>query len=67
MNCRFIAEQVEIDFLALTFTRSGNDVREARGLLDELGLHHIKILAKAGRLWFDPHTMTACAAGQRAT
>ena len=46
---RFIAERVpDLDFLALTFTRSGQDVQEARSLLDELGLHHVKILAKVG-------------------
>mmetsp|Transcript_1064 Transcript_1064/g.3258 ORF Transcript_1064/g.3258 Transcript_1064/m.3258 type:complete len:747 (+) Transcript_1064:279-2519(+) len=39
-------EGVEFHFLALTFTRSGADVREARKLLADLGLSHVKILAK---------------------
>ena len=45
-----MAGRVDVDFLALTFCRSGADVQEARAALDHLGLHHVKILAKVGAL-----------------
>lgn len=35
-----------IDFVALSFTRSADDVREARAYLDSIGMHNTKIIAK---------------------
>lgn len=45
---RYIAERVpDLDLVSLTFTRSGADVEEARAFLhNDLGLEHVKILAK---------------------
>lgn len=44
---KYIAERCDtLDFLALTFTRSAEDVEEGRALLASLGLSHVKILAK---------------------
>jgi pyruvate kinase len=44
---RYIADRFpDLDFLALTFTRSGEDVEEARAMLHQLDLDHVKILAK---------------------
>lgn len=44
---RDITAQFEVDFVALTFTRDGDDVDSMRDFLDKLGLEQTKILAKA--------------------
>ena len=46
---RDITSQFEVDFVALTFTRDGDDVDNMRDFLDKLGLEQTKILAKVGR------------------
>ena len=43
---RDITSQFEVDFVALTFTRDGEDVDSMRDFLDKLGLEQTKILAK---------------------
>jgi len=43
---RDITSQFEVDFVALTFTRDGEDVDGLRDFLDKLGLEQTKILAK---------------------
>lgn len=43
---RDITTQFEVDFVALTFTRDGEDVDGLRDFLDKLGLEQTKILAK---------------------
>ncbi len=43
---RGITSQFEVDFVALTFTRDGEDVDGLRDFLDKLGLEQTKILAK---------------------
>ena len=48
--CRYLAERFDIDFIALTFTQDGADVRAAREALAEAGLYETKILAKARQL-----------------
>ena len=47
---RDITSQFEVDFVALTFTRDGEDVDSMRDFLDKLGLEQTKILAKVGRM-----------------
>ncbi|GLC77052.1 hypothetical protein PLESTF_001878200 [Pleodorina starrii] len=41
-----LAQDFEIDFLSLSYTRSAADVREARSFLDSIGMSNTKILAK---------------------
>ncbi|EFJ40338.1 cytosolic pyruvate kinase [Volvox carteri f. nagariensis] len=41
-----LAQDFEIDFLSLSYTRSADDVREARRFLDSIGMSNTKILAK---------------------
>lgn len=48
---KYLAGKFDIDFLALTFTRSGDDVREARSFLEGAGLGSTKILAKVWMCW----------------
>eukprot|EP00891_Asterochloris_glomerata_P008068 jgi/Astpho2/8068/e_gw1.00120.16.1_t len=43
---RSIAEEHEIDFISLTFTKDGQDVEDMRDFLDKLSLEQTKILAK---------------------
>ena len=43
---RDITSTFEVDFVALTFTRDGEDVDSMRDFLDKLGLEQTKILAK---------------------
>ena len=43
---RDITSSFEVDFVALTFTRDGEDVESMRDFLDKLGLEQTKILAK---------------------
>ena len=47
---RYLADRFDIDFVALTFTQDGTDVRAARAVLAEAGAHETKILAKAREL-----------------
>ena len=47
---RYLAERFDIDFVALTFTQDGADVRAAREALADAGLYETKILAKARHL-----------------
>jgi len=42
-----LADRFDIDFVALTFTQDGSDVRAAREALAEVGALETKILAKA--------------------
>ena len=42
-----MADRFDIDFVALTFTQDGSDVRAAREALAEVGALETKILAKA--------------------
>lgn len=41
-----MADRFDIDFVALTFTQDGSDVRAAREALAEVGALETKILAK---------------------
>eukprot|EP00198_Chlamydomonas_reinhardtii_P006103 XP_001695439.1 pyruvate kinase [Chlamydomonas reinhardtii] len=41
-----LAQDFEIDFLSLSYTRAAEDVREARRFLDSIGMSNTKILAK---------------------
>lgn len=41
-----LAQKYEIDFLLLSYTRHGDDVKEARRFLDSIGLVNTKVLAK---------------------
>ena len=41
-----LAASGDVDFVSLSYTRSGKDVREARAFLDSIGLKDTKILAK---------------------
>ena len=43
---RYLADRFDIDFVALTFTQDGSDVRAAREALAEVGALETKILAK---------------------
>lgn len=48
---RCIAElgaEFDIDFISLSYTRTGEDVREARRFLDSLGMKDTRIIAKVG-------------------
>ncbi len=46
-SIRELAAEVEIDYVALTYTCGESDVAEMRALLDGAGLQRVKILAKA--------------------
>ena len=54
---RDITSQFEVDFVALTFTRDGEDVDSMRDFLDKLGLEQTKILAKVSSF---SHRNTLC-------
>ncbi|KXZ44880.1 hypothetical protein GPECTOR_61g833 [Gonium pectorale] len=41
-----LAQDFEIDFVSLSYTRAAEDVREARSFLDSIGMNNTKILAK---------------------
>ena len=41
-----LASDTDVDFVALSYTRSGEDVRSARAFLDAIGMRETKILAK---------------------
>ena len=43
---RYFASRYDIDFVALTYTRDGADVREARRAMHDAGLVETKVLAK---------------------
>mmetsp|Transcript_7041 Transcript_7041/g.11978 ORF Transcript_7041/g.11978 Transcript_7041/m.11978 type:complete len:775 (-) Transcript_7041:276-2600(-) len=43
---RLIGREFEIDFISLSYTRTDEDVREARQFLQSIGQHHTKVLAK---------------------
>ncbi|KAG2492389.1 hypothetical protein HYH03_009335 [Edaphochlamys debaryana] len=43
---QILAQEFEIDFLSLSYTREAEDVREARRFLDSIGMSNTKILAK---------------------
>ena len=43
-----LAAEFEIDFVALTYTCSAQDVRDLRHFLDEEGLQNTSIMAKVG-------------------
>mmetsp|Transcript_6339 Transcript_6339/g.18214 ORF Transcript_6339/g.18214 Transcript_6339/m.18214 type:complete len:686 (+) Transcript_6339:188-2245(+) len=45
-NVKAIAAEFEIDFLSLSFVRSGDDVKSTRKYLNSIGLNATKILAK---------------------
>lgn len=49
-----ITQEFEVDFVALTYTCSGDDVLELREYLDSIGQDSIKIIAKAR----NPHPAT---------
>jgi hypothetical protein len=51
-DCKTIAAlgaEFDIDFIILSYTRTGKDIREARAFLDQLGMKSTKILAKVRR------------------
>eukprot|EP00877_Chromochloris_zofingiensis_P009130 jgi/Chrzof1/4470/Cz14g14130.t1_PYK3[v5.2] len=41
-----LGREFEIDFLLVTYTRTGEDIREARAFLDSLGMTSTRVLAK---------------------
>mmetsp|Transcript_33774 Transcript_33774/g.60980 ORF Transcript_33774/g.60980 Transcript_33774/m.60980 type:complete len:646 (-) Transcript_33774:934-2871(-) len=41
-----LAQEFEIDFISLSYTREAEDIREARRFLTSIGLPHTKVLAK---------------------
>ena len=45
---RELAAEFEIDYVALTYTCSAQDVSDLRGFLDSSGLQHTAIMAKVG-------------------
>ena len=45
---RELAAEAEIDYVALTYTCSAQDVSDLRGFLDSSGLQHTAIMAKVG-------------------
>lgn len=46
---RYLSTRFDIDFVSLTYTRDGADVREARRVVRECGLLETKIIAKVRR------------------
>ena len=44
--CRYLSTRFDIDFVGLTYTRNGADVRDARRVIRECGLLETKIMAK---------------------
>lgn len=44
-----ITKEFDIDFVALTYTASAEDVIELRQYLDSLGKEPVRIIAKVGR------------------
>ena len=45
---RELAAEFEVDYVALTYTCSAQDVSDLRGFLDSSGLQHTAIMAKVG-------------------
>ncbi|GAX82387.1 hypothetical protein CEUSTIGMA_g9815.t1 [Chlamydomonas eustigma] len=46
MGLQYLSKELDIDFLALSFSRTADDIREARRFLDSIGMAETKILAK---------------------
>ena len=47
---RYLSSRFDIDFLSLTYTRDGADVRAARAALKQCNLLETKIIAKVTQL-----------------
>ena len=41
-----LASDTDVDLVALSYTRTGEDVRSARAFMDSIGMRETKILAK---------------------
>lgn len=55
MYDRYLSSRFDIDFLSLTYTRDGADVRAARAALKECNLLETKIIAKVAPIKYRWH------------